>query len=126
MKPKSLQRCKVKVGALGATGNKGAVCLRFQLGDQAIMIFNCHLVSGRRKDQQRTEQLAKIFGTAFQNNLRNRGMAVENHQQAILLGDLNFRINSMTRAEVLQKIEKEKIGELLDQDDLVLAFDRYN
>lgn len=55
LKPKSLQRCKVKVGALGATGNKGAVCLRFQLGDQAIMIFNCHLVSGRRKDQQRTE-----------------------------------------------------------------------
>jgi hypothetical protein len=35
---------------MGATGNKGAVCIRFQIEEQTIMIINCHLMSGRRKD----------------------------------------------------------------------------
>ena len=64
---------------MGATGNKGAVCLRFQFGDQSIIILNCHLASGGSQDKQRTDQLGKIFQTAFENNLRNRGMTVENH-----------------------------------------------
>ncbi len=89
---------------MGTTGNKGAICLRFQLDDQAIMLINCHLISGRRRDQQRMDQLGKIFEQAFINNLRNRGMAIENHQQVILLGDLNFRINTMTRQEVMAEI----------------------
>ena len=50
------------------------------------------------------DQLGKIFEQAFINNLRNRGMAIENHQQVILLGDLNFRINTMTRQEVMAEI----------------------
>ena len=40
---------------MGTTGNKGAICLRFQLDDQPIMLINCHLVSGRRRDQQRMD-----------------------------------------------------------------------
>lgn len=62
------------------TGNKGAVCIRFEIDDQAFMVINCHLVSGRRKEKERNEQIAKIFETAFVNNLRNRGMTVESHQ----------------------------------------------
>lgn len=108
MKAKSFQICKVKTGALGTTGNKGAVCIRFQLDDQRIMAINCHLISGRRREEQRNEQIAKIFEAAFQNNLRNRGMAIENHEQVIFLGDLNFRINAFTREEVLQRINGNK------------------
>jgi hypothetical protein len=78
------------------------------------MIINCHLLSGRRRDQQRMEQLGKIFEQAFLNNLRNRGMAIENHNQVFLLGDLNFRINTMTRNQVMERIEKDRINELLD------------
>ena len=33
LKPKSIQICKVKLGTMGSTGNKGAVCLRFELDD---------------------------------------------------------------------------------------------
>lgn len=33
LKSKSFQICKVKTGTYGATGNKGAVCIRFQLDD---------------------------------------------------------------------------------------------
>ena len=61
LKPKSIQICKVKSGTMGTTGNKGAVCLRFQIDGQAIMIINSHLISGRRRDEQQTGQLAKIF-----------------------------------------------------------------
>ena len=53
-------------------------------------------------------------------------MGIENHQHAIVLGDLNFRIDAFTRQEVLEKIKQRKITELLDQDDLILAFDKFN
>ena len=43
------------------------------------MAINCHLVSGRRREDKRNEMIAKIFESAFENNLRNRGMAVEHH-----------------------------------------------
>ena len=42
---------KVKSGMYGNTGNKGAVLIRFVIGDQSFMIINCHLMSGRRRDQ---------------------------------------------------------------------------
>ena len=41
-------------------------------------------------------------------------MAIENHNQVILLGDLNFRINTMTRQEVMSCIQKNDINKLLD------------
>jgi hypothetical protein len=55
IKPKSFQICKVKTGAYGNTGNKGAVCIRFQIDDQQFMAINCHLVSGRRREGKRNE-----------------------------------------------------------------------
>jgi hypothetical protein len=33
LKPKSIQICKVKSGTMGTTGNKGAVCMRFEIDD---------------------------------------------------------------------------------------------
>lgn len=53
-------------------------------------------------------------------------MGVENHSQVIVLGDLNFRINAYNREEVLEKIKQKKIDELLEKDDLIKAFDKYN
>jgi hypothetical protein len=53
-------------------------------------------------------------------------MGIENHQHAIVIGDLNFRINAFSRQEVLDRIKSGKINELLDQDDLILAFDKFN
>ena len=44
----SFEYCKVKDGVFGQTGNKGAVCVRFEIDLQSIMIINCHLLSGRR------------------------------------------------------------------------------
>lgn len=74
------------------TGNKGAVCIRFVIENQGFMVINCHLASGRRQDETRTQQLMKIFDAAFEKNLRNRKMTIINHEHVLLLGDLNFRI----------------------------------
>ena len=109
LKQKSLALCRVKVGVKGTAGNKGAVCIRFQIADQTMMIINCHLASGKMKDNERIKQLSTIFKTAFQNNLRNRGMTMENHQQVLLMGDLNFRIRDLDRDQV---IEACKLGKL--------------
>mmetsp|Transcript_16082 Transcript_16082/g.27153 ORF Transcript_16082/g.27153 Transcript_16082/m.27153 type:complete len:319 (-) Transcript_16082:43-999(-) len=122
--PNSISPCKVKVGVKGVAGNKGAVCIRFQIEEQSFFIMNCHLASGRHKGQERVGQLATIFKSAFKNNLRNRGMTIENHSQAIILGDLNFRIGDMERDEVLNKVRQERIQDLLDRDDLIKAFDK--
>lgn len=73
-------RDKVKSGMYGSTGNKGAVLIRFVIGDQSFMILNCHLLSGRRRDQQRGNQLASIFEAAFANVEKDRGMGIENHK----------------------------------------------
>mmetsp|Transcript_16961 Transcript_16961/g.26122 ORF Transcript_16961/g.26122 Transcript_16961/m.26122 type:complete len:255 (-) Transcript_16961:149-913(-) len=126
LRQKSLAPCKVKVGARGTAGNKGAVCIRFEIGDQSIMLINCHLASGREKDKERMNQMATIFKSAFAKNLRNRGMTVEKHSQVILLGDLNFRIGMLSREEVIEKCKQKQIAELLCQDTLVLAFDKYH
>lgn len=126
IKQKSFQICKVKTGNYGTTGNKGAVCVRFQVDNQTIMAINCHLVSGRRREGQRNEMIAKIFESAFENNLRNRGLTVENHDQVLLMGDLNFRINAFSRDEVIDKIKKNKREELLNEDDLIVSFEKFN
>lgn len=51
--PSSLAPCRVKVGVKGTTGNKGAVCIRFQIKEESFIIMNCHLASGRHKDTER-------------------------------------------------------------------------
>jgi hypothetical protein len=48
--------------------------------------------------------LASILETAFQKNLKNRGMAIENHDHIILMGDLNFRIENLSKKETITLI----------------------
>ena len=42
-----------------------------------------------------------------------------------MIGDLNFRINALTRDQVLAKVQANKCSELLKEDDLVMAFEKY-
>lgn len=86
------------------------------------MAINCHLVSGRRREGQRNEMIAKIFENAFEGHLKDRGMAVENHDQVILMGDMNFRINAFSREQVLQLIFNEQCDQILQEDDLIISF----
>lgn len=46
---RDLKTTKIKTGAGGSTGNKGAVIVRFKLDDTSVMFVNCHLMSGKKK-----------------------------------------------------------------------------
>ncbi len=60
-----IQLCKIKTGIWGSSGNKGAVIVRFNLDDTSVMLMNCHLMSGKNKGSQRTEEINYIFDNAF-------------------------------------------------------------
>lgn len=126
IKQDDIQTCKIKTGNLGTTGNKGAVCIRFRIEDQSVMAINCHLMSGRRRIKERIEEVAKIFEEAYKQHLRNRAMSVERHEQVFLLGDLNFRVDGFSREQVLALIHEKKISDILQEDDLVKLFDKFN
>jgi hypothetical protein len=53
-------------------------------------------------------------------------MGIENHTQVFFLGDLNFRINDLSRIQVMQKIEQKKIDELLKEDDYTKSIKQFN
>jgi synaptojanin len=76
---RDLKTTKIKTGIGGSAGNKGAVIVRFKLDDTNIMLMNCHLMSGKKKGNKRTEELNFIFDSAFKYEEVNRKYCVENH-----------------------------------------------
>ncbi len=60
-----LRTTKIKTGLGGSSGNKGAVIVRFNLDDTSILLMNCHLMSGKNKGKQRTDEINFIFDNAF-------------------------------------------------------------
>lgn len=62
---RDLKTTKIKTGAGGNTGNKGAVIVRFKVDDTSTMFMNCHLMSGKKKGTKRTDELNFIFDSAF-------------------------------------------------------------
>lgn len=69
---RELKTTKIKTGMGGGTGNKGAVIVRFKLDDTNVMLVNCHLMSGKKKGNKRTEELNLIFDNAFKYEEVNR------------------------------------------------------
>ena len=51
----------VKLGLMGYTGNKGAICIRFNYLDTSICIINCHLAAHKSKIKNRNEQIKSIL-----------------------------------------------------------------
>lgn len=60
-----LKATKIKTGLGGSSGNKGGVIVRFKLDDTSILLMNCHLMSGKNKGKQRTDEMNFIFDNAF-------------------------------------------------------------
>lgn len=63
-----IQLCKIKTGVWGSSGNKGAVLARFNLDDTSVVLMNCHLMSGKNKGKQRTEEINYIFDNMFKDD----------------------------------------------------------
>ena len=53
-------------------------------------------------------------------------MGIETHDNVIVMGDLNYRINDLTRQQVIDLCDQNKILDIINEDDLIKARDAYN
>ncbi|KAI9664263.1 MAG: hypothetical protein M1831_002442 [Alyxoria varia] len=121
---------EVKTGMGGLHGNKGALVVRFILDDTSVCFVNCHLAAGQAQTVNRNQDVASILESAtlaparaLQESLVSGGdgsLAMD-HEICFLNGDLNYRIDTMSRDTVVHAIKAKNLNKLLDRDQLLLS-----
>ncbi|PSK36704.1 hypothetical protein B9Z65_1887 [Elsinoe australis] len=127
---KHFNGAEVKRGMGGLHGNKGAIILRMVLDDSSICLINCHLAAGQTQTIHRNNDVAAIMESE---NLPpsvassdifvggGDGSMILDHEICILNGDLNYRIDAMTRDSVVRAVESNNLPKLLERDQLLLS-----
>ncbi|KAK6699162.1 hypothetical protein SNK05_011981 [Fusarium graminearum] len=130
---RGLQGAEVKRGMGGLHGNKGCVAVRFKIDDSSICLVNCHLAAGQSQANARHNDVAAIleanlFATERDSAARidsfvggGDGSLIMDHELCILNGDLNYRIDTMSRDTVVAAVKQNNLGKLLDRDQLLVA-----
>ncbi|KAI7851521.1 Endonuclease/exonuclease/phosphatase [Circinella umbellata] len=109
-------------------GNKGAVAIRFALDDSSVCFVNCHLAAGQSRAEQRNADVDGIFKSAkFKKDtstIGNTNVAgitsgmdtiindnddtiILDHEHCFVHGDLNYRIDTWTKKDVLDWFKEE-------------------
>jgi hypothetical protein len=101
-------------GLLGKMGNKGGVGVRLQLGLKTLAFVNCHLAAHQHEVKRRNADYAIIDAQLFPQH-----GAVASHDVAFFFGDLNYRLEGLTRAEVVAAIDHGRFEALLARDQLI-------
>lgn len=124
---------EVKLGMKGRYGNKGALVVRFLVDDSSVCLVNCHLAAGQRQTAHRNNDVAAIMEA---NSLPSRydaqqqldtfvsggdGSMILDHEICILNGDLNYRIDAMSRDIVVREVQAGNLAKLLEKDQLLLS-----
>jgi endonuclease/exonuclease/phosphatase family metal-dependent hydrolase len=124
---------EIKLGMKGRYGNKGALVVRFMVDDSSICFVNCHLAAGQRQTAHRNNDIAAIMEASA---LRPQpdpqmqldmfvsggdGSMILDHEICILNGDLNYRIDAMSREIVIREIQNGNLPKLLEKDQLLLS-----
>lgn len=124
---------EIKLGFSGRVGNKGALVVRFLIDDSSLCFINCHLAAGQSQTQHRNNDAASIMEAAplprnrSPNDCTNffvgggDGSMILDHEICILNGDLNYRIDSMTRDSVVSAVKQGNLPKLLERDQLLLS-----
>ncbi|XP_018331196.1 synaptojanin-1 [Agrilus planipennis] len=102
----------VKTGLGGATGNKGAVAIRFIFHATTVCFVCAHFAAGQSQVNERNADYAEITRRiAFP-----MGRSLNSHEYVFWCGDFNYRVD----------MDKEEMKELIRQGDLetVLEFDQ--
>ncbi|XP_031261882.1 type IV inositol polyphosphate 5-phosphatase 9-like [Pistacia vera] len=112
----------VGCGIMGYLGNKGSVSVRFQLHETSFCFVCSHLASGGREgdEKYRNSDVAEILSrTSFPNGGRSLNLPqnILDHDQVILLGDLNYRI-SLPEETTRLLVERREWNPLLENDQL--------
>lgn len=112
---------------------QGALIMRFVLDDSSICFINCHLAAGQSATVHRNNDIAAILeSVALPTQMDEErcsdlfvgggdGSMILDHEICILNGDLNYRIDSMTRDTVVRTVKEQNLSKLLDRDQLLLS-----
>lgn len=129
----NLSTAEVKRGMGGLHGNKGTIVVRFMVDDTSLCFFNCHLAAGQSQVQSRNNDIAAILETPIlpvENNPSVRldsytgggdGTMIMDHELIILNGDLNYRIDTMSRDTVVMAVKSGNLSKLLERDQLLVT-----
>lgn len=130
---RNLSGAEVKRGMGGLHGNKGAVAVRFQVDDTSLCFVNCHLAAGQSQANSRHNDVAAILEANMFPSERDTGVRIDSftgggdgtmildHELCIFNGDLNYRIDTMSRDTVVAAVKQRNLGKLLDRDQLLVA-----
>jgi len=104
--------------------------VRFSLDDSSLCFVNCHLAAGQTQTIHRNNDIAAILESenlapsSAQSDVfvgGGDGTMILDHEICILNGDLNYRIDAMTRDNVVRSVRDNNLGKLLDRDQLLLS-----
>lgn len=115
----SLESEYSKAGMGGWWGNKGGVSIRFDLGGVNVVIVNTHLAAHLEEMAERIEDFHVVLNTQ-----KFRDPDVENildHDYIFWMGDLNCRLENISKDEAVKLIEKNEFEKLLKLDQLKKA-----
>ncbi len=130
---RDVSAAEIKLGFSGRVGNKGALIVRFFIDDSSICLINCHLAAGQSHTTHRNNDAAAIMESAELPKNRSPtecanffvgggdGSMILDHEICILNGDLNYRIDAMTRNSVVTAVQQGNLAKLLERDQLLLS-----
>lgn len=128
-----LNSAEVKRGMGGLHGNKGAIVVRFKVDDTSLCFINCHLAAGQSGANQRHNDIAAILEAQLLPSERDPtvrldsfvgggdGTMILDHELCLLNGDLNYRIDTMSRDTVVTAVKSGNLAKLLERDQLLVA-----
>ncbi|POS83951.1 hypothetical protein EPUL_004061 [Erysiphe pulchra] len=130
---KSLTSAQVKRGLGGLHGNKGAIIVRFVVDDTSMCFVNCHLAAGQSGTKDRNADITAILEASILPPEKNHtirldsfigggdGTMILDHEICIVNGDLNYRIDTMSRETVINAVKTKNIKKLLERDQLLAS-----
>jgi len=111
----SVKTMEVECGR-SKTTIKGAVCLRFCIGDKSLSFGSVHLTADQETDntEARIQDFHKINAAHFDN------CGFSDHDLVCIMGDLNFRVN-LDRQEIVKLSEQKNFQKIMQYYQLLVA-----
>lgn len=103
------------------------------LADTSVCIVNCHLAAGQTQTKDRNYDVSEILESTILPMERDPntrldifngggdGTMILDHEICILQGDLNYRIDTMSRDAVVNAVKHNNLSKLLERDQLLAS-----
>lgn len=108
---------QVKTGLKGATGNKGAVAIRFRYKATSLCFVCAHFAAGQNQVKERNEDYNEIT-RKIQFPM---GRSINSHDYVFWCGDFNYRLDKLSNDDVRRAAADGDYQLLLDHDQLRLS-----